>query len=278
MTDAHGQTRTTKSGTLKIERRAAAAAGTQPDVGKGREVALLTLSNPDKRNALDPTMFAALGAALAELAQGPDAVSAAVVTSSGPLFSAGYDVSALPDEPDEEWLRGHGGFTATMKLLCEGPLPTVAALPGAAIGAGCELALSCDLRVAHPGVTLCMPPVRLGLIYTPEGMARLMALCGAARARRLLLLGESLPAELAATWGLIDEVVPESEVLERAIALARTLGAMPRPAVLGTRIVLERLMQEGPQLSEASAQEILRLRRAAWRSPEAQSVRQRFRK
>lgn len=266
------------SGTLKIERRAPSGAQTAHQVGKGREVALLTLSNPGKRNALDPGMLAALVSAFAELADASSEVGAVVLTSSGPLFSAGYDVSALPDEPDEDWLRSHGVLAATMKLLSEGPLPTVAALPGAAIGAGCELALSCDLRVAHPGATLCMPPVRLGLIYTPEGVARLMALCGAARARRLLLLGESLPAESAAAWGLIDQVVPEAEVVEHAIALASKLGAMPRAAVQGTRIVLERLMREGPQLSEESAQEILQLRRAAWRSAEAQSVRQRFRK
>lgn len=241
-------------------------------------MALLTLSNPGKRNALDPAILDALTEAFAALAQPSAGVGAVVVTGSGPLFSAGYDVSALPDEPDEEWLRGHGLLTTTLKLFSEGPLPTVAALPGAAIGAGCELALSCDLRVAHPGASLCMPPVHLGIIYTTEGMARLMSLCGAARARRMLLLAETLSAETAAAWGLIDEVVPENAVLDRAFALAGKLAAMPRQSVLGTRDALERLMREGPRLSPESADGILARRRQAWLSPEAQAVRQRFRK
>jgi enoyl-CoA hydratase/carnithine racemase len=187
-------------------------------------------------------------------------------------------VAALPDQPDDDWLRGHGLLAAVLELLCQGPLPTVAALPGAAWGAGCELALSCDLRVAHAGVTLAMPPVRLGIIYTPQGVARLLALCGAGRARRLLLTAEPIDAASAEQWGLIDRLVDESQVLPVAIELATQLGEKPPAALLGTRQLIEQLLRHGPQLSPAAEQELLQRRHQAWQSPEAQAARQRFRK
>lgn len=236
---------------------------------------MLWISNPEKRNALDPTLLATLRAALLRLAE--EGLGAAVVTGRGMTFSAGYDLQSLPEEPDADWLRGHGTLGETMRLLSEGPLPTVAALNGAAIGAGCEMALSCDFRVAHKGVSLCMPPVRLGIIYTPEGVGRMIALCGAARARQLLLTGHPIDAETAERWGLIDVLIEEDQVLRTAISLAERLAEMPRRALLGTRLLIERVLREGPNLGAASAAEILALRHEAWNSPDAKAARQRFR-
>jgi enoyl-CoA hydratase/carnithine racemase len=148
------------SGELLVERRDA--------------VAVLTLSNPAKRNALDPPLLDALVAALARL---PDeGARAAVLTGEGSLaFSSGYDITALPDggAPAENPLA------RALDAIADGALPVIAALNGPAIGGGCELAATCDLRVAHAGVTLTMPPVRLGIVYAPRGLERFVALCGA---------------------------------------------------------------------------------------------------
>ncbi len=239
-------------------------------------VGILVLANPDKRNALNKTLLQELRDGLLTLAA--EAIGAVIITSRGSIFSAGYDVAALPEGFDEDWLRDLGGLAEAMRLLSEGPLPTVAALPGAAIGAGCELALSCDLRVAHPGVTLCMPPVRLGVVYTPEGVSRLISMCGAARARRLLLTAQSVDAATAERWGLLDVLVEESQLLDTAISVAEQLAAQPRAAMLGTRVLFERLLREGPSLSAASKEELLKLRHQAWLSPAAQALRERFRR
>jgi enoyl-CoA hydratase/carnithine racemase len=250
-------------------------------IEKRGRVAILTLSNPRKRNALDATLLSALRSALTTLPEADGEVRAAVITGAGgagSTFSAGSDLTALPDQPEPEWLVGHGALADTMRLLCEGPLPTVAAINGPAIGAGCELALSCDLRVAAEAGSLCMPPVRLGIIYTPEGVARMMSLCGAARARRMLLLGETITSEQAESWGLVDLRVPDAELLDAALRLAGELADRPRLAVQGTRRLIERILREGPSLRPESAAEMFELRKNAWCSPEAKAARDRIKR
>lgn len=145
------------------------------------------------------------------------------------------------------------------------------------MGAGLELALSCDLRVAHPEVLVQMPPVKLGIVYTLEGIWRLATLCGAARARELLLLAEPVTAEAALRLGLLSRVVKAESVLETALALAQKMAAQPRAAVQGTRRLLEHLLREGPTLSEAQAEELLALRLDSWQSPEAHAARESLR-
>src|SRR5581483_3651739 len=112
-------------------------------------------------------------------------------------------------------------------------------LNGVAIGGGCELAATCDLRVAHPSVTLTMPPVRLGLVYSARGLRRFVALCGASRTRELFLTAEPVDAERALAWGLVDRVVPREQVLESALGLAGAIAKGAPLAVRWTRRVLE---------------------------------------
>lgn len=246
-------------------------------VTPGAPVALLTIDRVAKRNALDPELFDELCQGLERAAA--EGARAAVLTGAGPTFSAGYDIRALPEEPDEGWLRGHGPLAAALLAVSQGPLPVIAALNGPAIGAGCELALACDLRVGHPGVQLVMPPVRMGLVYTPLGVARLIALCGLGRARELLLLAQPVAAADALSMGLLNRLVPEAEVQATALELARKVAAMPPLAVRGTRVLMEALLsqQGGRALPAAIDAEILALREAAWRSPESRAARAAFR-
>lgn len=253
-------------------RQAGEAAAGEP---AGAPVVLVTLNSPAKRNALSLLMCEQLSAALTQAAAA--GARAAVLTGSGEAFCAGYDLNALPDEPDAQWLREHGPLGALMRTVSEGPLPVIAALNGATVGAGCELALACDLRVAHPGTRLQMPPVNLGLIYTPEGVARLIALCGLGRARQLLLTGEPILGEEAHSFGLVHRVVPAAEVLPVAQRLAQTLAQKPQRALHGTRVLIERLLREGPRLCHESAEEIFTLREQAFSSADARAARAAFR-
>jgi enoyl-CoA hydratase/carnithine racemase len=164
-----------------------------------------------------------------------------------------------------------------MRTIRQGPLPVVAALNGATIGAGLELALACDLCVACEGARLQLPPVRLGLIYTPLGVSRLLALCGLGRTRQLLLTAEPVLAQEALSWGLVQRVVPAAEVVSTALQLARRLAGQPQLALRGTRFMLERLLHEGPQLGPDTERELLALRDQSYRSPEARAARTAFR-
>lgn len=233
-------------------------------------IAVLTLDNPGKRNALAPALLDELQRHLSALLRA--GTRAAVLTGHGDAaFSAGYDLDALPEEPDDAWLRDHGPLGPALRALQA--LPVVAALNGVAVGAGCELALTCDLRVAHPAVTLQMPPVRLGLIYTPPGLQRLLALAGAGLTRDLLLTARALPADEALRAGLLSRVVDAPVVLPTALLLAEEIARGAPLAVAGTRALLDQLTLDGPPRGAAAEEELLGRRRAAWLSPEARAAR-----
>lgn len=232
-------------------------------------IALLTLSNPQKRNALDPPLCDALSDALARLPG--EGARAAVLTGEGDrAFSSGFDLSALPDEPE----LAHNPLARMLARVAGGELPVIAALNGVAVGGGCELAATCDLRVAHPQVTLTMPPVRLGIVYSPDGLARFVSLIGASRTRELFLTAQPVDVARALAWGLVDRVVEPAEVLPTAIALAEEIAKGAPLAVRGTRHVLERLR---PPLAPEAQAELAELQRAAWSSEDAREARRAFR-
>lgn len=192
----------------------------------GDGVWLLTLTDPDRRNAMDEAMGAELIAAAHALAADPTA-RALVVTGQGEAFCAGADLPALfgdPDRPLEETRahlqRYYRGFLALRDLA----IPTVAAVNGAAVGAGLNLALVCDIRVAGRDAAFGATFTRIGL--HPGGGCTwfLVQALGPSRALRTLLLGDTLDAERATAWGLADG--PEDDPVAAAITLARQFAAV----------------------------------------------------
>ena len=235
---------------------------TSAELGVARvgDVAVWTIAREARRNALTPGLLGALAAAVR--AAPDEGVRAAVLTGAGDVaFSAGYDLAALEAE-------GHGAAERALgdaaRALSEAPFPIVAALNGACVGGGLELALRCDVRVAHGGVALKMPPARLGIVYATEGLARLAAIAGESRARRMFLFAEPAPAEAALGWGLIDELVPAAGVLPRALARATEAAALAPLAVAGMRFAFEALLASRAALPPATAGELDARRAAAW--------------
>lgn len=250
------------------------------DVEVQGAIAVITLRNERKKNALDPPMLDALCAALARLPG--EGARAVVLTGAGDVFSSGYDLSALPSgfalrdglSPGSGSPPSGNPLGPALAAIAGGRLPVVAALNGAAIGGGCELAATCDLRVAHDGVTLMMPPVRLGLVYAPTGLARFVALCGLSRTRELFLTAAPVPALRARDWGLVDHVVHRDEVLPTALALATEMARGAPLALAGTRRALELLL---PSVDATGAAELLGLMQEAWMSEDAAEARAAFR-
>ena len=193
---------------------------------QGDGVWLLTLTDPQRRNAMDEAMGAELIAAAQVIAQDPDA-RVLVVTGEGEAFCAGADLPALfgdPDRPVEETRarlqRYYRGFLALRELS----IPTIAAVNGPAVGAGLNLALACDVRVAGPGAAFGATFTRIGL--HPGGGCTwfLVQALGPSRALRTLLLGDTLDARRAVEWGLADG--PEEDPVAAALALARQFAAV----------------------------------------------------
>jgi enoyl-CoA hydratase/carnithine racemase len=229
-------------------------------------VARLTLSNPERRNALDRDVLDALAAVLAELDRGIE-VRCVIITGAGGTFSAGYDIAEIPEqsfERDAEQLVAHP-FHAGMLAVSGHPYPVVAAIPGPCLGGGLELAVRCDLRLAAEGATLGMPPSKLGLIYGHTGLARFIDVIGVARTKELFLTGRTLPAARAERIGLVHEVVADDELEAAAVELASEIAANAPLAARGNKRAIETLAGF-PRLTPKQERELIELRRSCFAS------------
>lgn len=223
-------------------------------------VRVVTLVRPVSRNALTPRMLGALEEAL-RLAPG---VRALVLEGEGTAFCAGYDLECL----EADALAGRapdGRIQEVLRLLEEAPVPSVAVVHGAAFGAGCELACACDFRLGSPDAVFCLPPLKLGIVYAPDGVWRVARLVGLQRAREMFLTGRTVGAEHARSWGLLDRV--EADGVAAGRALAEQLAEAAPQAMAGTRLVLRRLGRAA--LSEGDRLELEAVRARAFASLDA---------
>ena len=149
------------------------------------------------------------------------------------------------------------------------PAPSIAVVHGAAFGAGCELACACDFRIGTPDTVLCMPPVRLGVVYAPDGVWRLARLAGLQRARWMFLTAAEVAAPDAFAWGLLDVV--SDDAVARAHTLAATLASGAPLAMAGLRRTL-RAIGRAP-IDPAEREELEALRAEAFASEDAVEAR-----
>ncbi|HZV75368.1 MAG TPA: enoyl-CoA hydratase-related protein [Conexibacter sp.] len=223
-------------------------------------VARLTISNPEKRGALDRALLEALVAALDRL----DA-RCVVLTGEGRAFCAGYDIEELLREGYDDGADGHPFPTALAAL--EGyPYPVLAALNGATIGGGLELAIACDLRISADTVRLGMPPAKLGVVYAHAGLNRFLTTIGAARTRELFLTGRRIDAATAERWGLVNEVVEAEALPDAALALASEIAANAPLSLRGNKAGIRALVAAAGALDAATAAALDAERRTAFAS------------
>jgi enoyl-CoA hydratase/carnithine racemase len=229
----------------------------------------MTISNVEKRNALDHPILDAITETLSEYADPRGASRCLVLTGAGGMFSAGYDIGEIPEGKFEEQalerLVAHP-FTEAIEALAAFPWPTLAALPGHTIGGGLELALTCDIRVAQEGIKLGMPPAKLGLVYSHTGLRRFIDAIGAARTRELFLLGKYVDASTALSWGLVNRVALAADLEAVTAELAGELAGNSPLAQLGNKRVIAALLRAEGQLDEDVERELIELRRASFAS------------
>jgi enoyl-CoA hydratase len=194
-------------------------------------VALITVNDPDRRNAVTDAMSAQLRAAVERAEADPD-VHAVVITGAGKAFCAGADLSALGTAAEEGLLRLYDGFMAVGNCT----LPTIAAVNGAAVGAGLNLALAADVRIAGPAAIFDARFQKLGL--HPGGGATWMLQRGVGPqvARAALLFGMRFDAESAVRHGLALSVADDP--VAAALELAAGPASAPREVVLATKATM----------------------------------------
>lgn len=197
-------------------------------IDRADRVATITINRPEKLNALNPDVIAQLDAAFREVRDEP-AVGGVILTGAGEkAFVAGADIGVLAEMNSLTGVDVSREGQQVMRRIETFPKPVIAAVGGFALGGGCELALSCHLRVASDKARFGLPEVGLGIIPGYGGTVRLTRLIGLGRALEMVLTGDMVDGETAARIGLANKVVPHGELLDRTRELmAKILSKGP---------------------------------------------------
>ena len=206
----------THSDALHVERR-------------GEAVVLLTLDRPDRRNAVDAELCERRAEAVQQAAEG--GARAIVLAGTGPHFCAGADLKTLEDEHFATILR------RALDAFRDAPVCTIAAVQGAALGAGTQLAIACDVRVATPDARFGIPAAKLGLMVDHWTVQRLALLAGYGSARSMLLSAEEVSGEHAHHLGLVQRI----GTLDDALQWADKVATLAPLSIAGHKLALNRL-------------------------------------
>jgi enoyl-CoA hydratase/carnithine racemase len=229
-------------------------------------VARLTISNPERRNALDHDILNALAETLPHLDRGID-IRCVLITGTGSVFSAGYDIAGIPAETfatDAEALVAHP-FHEAMEAVSAHPYPVLCGINGHCLGGGLELAVRCDLRLCALSAKLGMPPAKLGLIYSHTGLQKFIDVVGYARTKELFLTGRNLSGPRAMAIGLVNDTVPDDRLAEEAVSLASEIAAGAPLSARGNKRAIE-VLTSHPRLTEEQERELIELRRSCFQS------------
>jgi enoyl-CoA hydratase/carnithine racemase len=218
-------------------------------LSKENHIATITLNRPDKMNALNEKMTEELANALVDIGK-DDNMRVLVITGSGRTFCAGAD---LREEEGEAMLHlTHAeSIRRAVREMSKGcieglvnlPQPTIAMVNGACVGAGFDLALACDLRVGSDKARFMVAYSRVGIIPGQGGAWMLAKIAGLPKAAELLFTGDFLNAEDAEKWGVINKLVPASDLEKETMAMATRISKMPPLAVRINKMHLYRMLQ-----------------------------------
>jgi enoyl-CoA hydratase/carnithine racemase len=192
-----------------------------------------------KMNALDKQVQEEIRAAATEAADRDD-VKAVVLYGGERVFAAGADIKEMADLSYGDMVKRSGALQSAFTAVARMPKPVVAAVTGYALGGGCELALTADIRIAAEDATFGQPEILLGVIPGAGGTQRLARLVGASRAKELIFTGRFVQADEALRIGLADRVVPAEQVYAEAVAWASQFTRSPGLALRAAKESVDR--------------------------------------
>ena len=205
-------------------------------------IGILTMNRPEALNALNEQVLRDLDAAL-DQAAAQDDILVLILTGAGRSFVAGADIAQMKDlspmEAKRFGLYGNGVFLKLENF----PKPVIAAVNGFALGGGCELAMSCDIRVASEKAKFGQPEVGLGITPGFGGTQRLARIVGTSNAMELILTAKTISAAQAQEMGLVSHVYPPEELMDKALELAQAIAANAQVAVRESKAAIRRGLQ-----------------------------------
>ena len=209
-------------------------------------VGVITFNNPAKRNAMSLDMWEGLGHALTELRDDPEVRVMIMVGAGDKAFVSGADISQFEKtrhnaQASEEYSRKSAAQRA---LLAEYPKPTIACIRGFCLGGGMQVAMLADMRIASENSQFGIPAAKLGIAYGYDGLKHLVSLVGPSWARLILYTGMRIDSAEALRIGLVDRVVPDTELWGATMEIARTISGNAPLAVKAAKITIAQVLKD----------------------------------
>jgi enoyl-CoA hydratase len=209
-------------------------------------VGIVTFNNPDKRNAMSLDMWEGLGEALTEL-RDDDEVRVVILTGAGDkAFVSGADISQFEKtrhnaEASEQYSRRSAAQRA---LLADYPKPTIACIRGFCLGGGMQVAMLADIRFAAENSQFGIPAAKLGIAYGYDGLRNLVSLVGPSWARLIMYTGMRIDSAEALRIGLVDRVLPDGELWDATMAIARTISGNAPLAIKAAKLTIAEVLKD----------------------------------
>lgn len=231
-------------------------------------VGTLIFNRPERKNALSPEMLVKLHLTLKEWAEKGTLRAVVITGGEGKAFSSGYDILSIPTrvtEEEKELLKQSNPVELALNTVKQFPYPTIAMVNGYVFGAGLNLCMCCDIRIAADDIKAGMPPAKLGLVYHPEGLKQFVDVLGMARTREIFFTGRTYEGSQLLEMGLADHLVPRSELAAVTYRLAEEIAVNAPLSLKGTKRILN-MLSSSLRLSEENLQEAEQLMTDAFNS------------
>jgi len=206
---------------------------------KNQNVGIITLNRPERLNAINKDLLKGLIEKLEMARQDKDIVSV-ILTGAGRAFCAGEDLKETSaGKSFEDWIEETEGLQEVQRVILALGKPLIAAVPGYALGGGCEFAMSCDIRIAAESAKFGFPETDVGLTITTAGTKLLSQIVGLGKAKELVFTGDFIGAHEAMAIGLANKVVAAESLLDETMAMARRIGEKSPLALKLSRIAID---------------------------------------
>lgn len=200
-------------------------------------IAILSINRPEVLNAINTEVLKELNRAIYYISENDD-IRVVIIKGEGRAFSAGGDVAEMQgynSEQGRDFIKKGQDVFRRIEVLEK---PIIAAINGFALGGGCELAMSCDIRIAEENAKFGHPELNLGIIPGFGGTQRLVRLVGRGKAKELIYTGDIISAKEAAQIGLIERIVPQAKLMEEAMKMAEKIASKGQVAVKYAKTVM----------------------------------------
>ena len=230
-------------------------------VEKRELICTLTINRPEVRNSLSPELLVTMGDTLNALKDDPETRVVVIRGAGEKAFSSGYDIGRI-EQRSGQADEAQGILEYSFGSIAAYPSPVIAMIYGFAVGAGLELVVSCDLRIAADNARFGIPPAKLGVVYSHTGVQKFVEQVGMIATNELFFSGRLVSAQRALQIGLVNQIVPEEQLASVTYDLAREIAGNAPLSVSGAKTTIAKLTKRQP-LSEEDLAELRQLRERA---------------